>query len=104
MTPIFRHLISRSLTFVFLGSHLIGSSANLFRNAHHPRPWPYAACGGLGPDPATRPRGTYPHLSCSTTLRSLYIKSPFPSFVTHSGLVFQHPESHGFGTMLKYKT
>jgi hypothetical protein len=38
MTTIFRHLISGSLAFVFLGSHLIDSSADLFRNAHHPHP------------------------------------------------------------------
>src|SRR5215471_10975130 len=33
----------------------------LFRNVHHPSHCAGAACGGLEPPPARRPRGTYPH-------------------------------------------
>jgi hypothetical protein len=31
------------------------------RNAHHVGSYPAAACGGLGPAPASRPRGAFPH-------------------------------------------
>ena len=64
-TPVrsFRHVIGR-FTFVRLhGSHLTRSSCRAFSsNAHNQGTISPAACGGLRPAPASRPRGAHPHL------------------------------------------
>ena len=88
-TPVrsFRHVIGR-FTFVRLhGSHLTQSSSRAFSsNAHHQGTVSPAACGGLRPAPASRPRGALPHLRQSTTPLA---QSSFPCgsrvvFVTHN--------------------
>ncbi len=82
-----RHVIGR-FTFVRLhGSHLTQSSSRAFSsNAHHQGTVSPAACGGLRPAPASRPRGAHPHLRQSITPLA---HSSFPCgsrvvFVTHS--------------------
>ena len=56
----------RWFTFVRLPDPYLTESSSAFsRTAHHPGSHPHAASGGLRTDPATRPRGACPHLSCS---------------------------------------
>ena len=62
--------------------HLTRSPSRLFRSAHHERPLTDAACGGLEPPPAGRPRRTYLHLPHSTASSCSYIEPP-SAFVAH---------------------
>jgi len=52
-------------------------------HAHHPGHWAGAASGGLGPGPATRARGTCPHLSAARLLQAA-LRAPFRAIVAHS--------------------
>src|SRR4051794_35211668 len=64
--------------------HLTRSSSRLFRSAHHARHLTDAACGGLEPPPAGRPRRTYLHLLHSTASSESYTTLGLPSaFRTH---------------------
>jgi hypothetical protein len=62
--------------------HLTRSRRAFSRNAHHDRHLTDAACGGLEPPPAGRPRRTYLHLSHSTAPGSSYIDAS-SAFVAH---------------------
>jgi hypothetical protein len=78
-TPL-RKLTTRQQRFAFArlpDPHLTRSSPRLFRSAHHERLLTDAACGGLRPPPAGRPRRTYLHLLHSTASSGLYIESSF---------------------------
>lgn len=66
-----------------LRSYLMCSAAHLFPQRTPPALLAQAACGGLKPGPATRPRGASPHLSYSSTLRSPTSVLPCV-FVTHA--------------------
>ncbi len=57
--------------------YLTRSSSRLFRSAHHERHLTDAACGGLEPPPAGRPRRTYLHLLHSTASSGFYIDASF---------------------------
>ena len=75
-----RKLTTRQQRFAFArlpDPHLTRSSPRLFRSAHHERHLTDAACGGLEPPPAGRPRRTYLHLSHSTAFKRLYINASF---------------------------
>jgi hypothetical protein len=61
--------------------HLTRSSPRLFRNAHHERHLTDAACGGLKPPPAGRPRRTYLHLPYSTAVNEALHHFGLPSSV-----------------------
>src|SRR3954447_24525302 len=60
-----------------LGPHLTGSRPAFFLRRSPPWLVTTAASGGLGPGPATRSRGTYPHLSRGMAFR---IRPCAPSF------------------------
>lgn len=59
--------------------HLTRSTSRLFRSAHHDRHLTGAACGGLEPPPAGRPRRTYLHLLHSTAQDQPYMTPPMRS-------------------------
>lgn len=83
-TPL-RKLTTRQQRFAFArlpDPHLTRSSPRLFRSAHHERHLTDAACGGLRPPPAERPRRTYLHLLHSTASSGFYIDPP-SAFVAH---------------------
>ena len=63
--------------------HLDAITAAPFRSAHHERPLTDAACGGLGPPPAGRPRRTYLHLLHSTASSDYDIAKPPSAFMAH---------------------
>lgn len=78
-TPL-RKLTTRQQRFAFArlpDPHLTRSSPRLFRSAHHERHLTDAACGGLRPPPAGRPRRTYLHLLHSTASGGFYIRTSF---------------------------
>jgi len=53
------------------------------RSVHHLGSYPHAAPGGLRTGPATRPRGTHPHLPCSMASVSRSVRPPSSAFVAH---------------------
>jgi len=57
--------------------HLTRSRRAFSRSAHHERHLTDAACGGLEPPPAGRPRRTYLHLLHSTASSGFYIDASF---------------------------
>jgi hypothetical protein len=57
--------------------HLTRSCRAFSRSAHHERHLTDAACGGLGPPPAGRPRRTYLHLLHSTASSGFHINASF---------------------------
>ena len=63
--------------------HLDAIIAAPFRSAHHERHLTDAACGGLGPPPAGRPRRTYLHLLHSTASSDYDIAKPPSAFMAH---------------------
>jgi hypothetical protein len=62
--------------------HLTRSRHAFSRSAHHERHLTDAACGGLEPPPAGRPRRTYLHLSHSTASDGSYMAAS-SAFVAH---------------------
>jgi hypothetical protein len=105
--------------------HLTRSRRAFSRSAHHERHLTAAACGGLGPPPAERPRRTYLHLLHSTASRSSYIDASFsvrgtrtaetrrpsarlrpgpPENRPHSGIGLHTPASVHFGTAEQIRT
>ena len=86
-TPL-RKLTTRQQRFAFArlpDPHLTRSSPRLFRSAHHERHLTDAACGGLRPPPAGRPRRTYLHLLHSTASGGFYIRTSFSVRGTRPG-------------------
>lgn len=87
-TPL-RKLTTRQQRFAFArlpDPHLTRSSPRLFRSAHHERHLTDAACGGLRPPPAGRPRRTYLHLLHSTASSGSYIEPSFSVRGTRPGV------------------
>ena len=86
-TPL-RFVTTRQQRFAFArlpDPHLTRSSPRLFRSAHHERHLTDAACGGLRPPPAGRPRRTYLHLLHSTASSGFYIEPSFSVRGTRPG-------------------
>jgi hypothetical protein len=75
--------------------HLTRSSPRLFRSAHHERHLTDAACGGLEPPPAGRPRRTYLHLPYSTAVNEALHHLGLPSSVrdTRAGKTYEPPST-----------
>jgi hypothetical protein len=67
--------------------HLTRSRRAFSRSAHHERHLTDAACGGLEPPPAGRPRRTYLHLSHSTTSGGYYMTASFSVRGTRPGVL-----------------
>jgi hypothetical protein len=80
--------------------HLDAIIAAPFRSAHHERHLTDAACGGLRPPPAGRPRRTYLHLLHNTASSGSYIKPP-SAFVAHDQGKHGGPMSLGGTTGLR---
>jgi len=80
--------------------HLTRSLPRLSRSAHHERYLTDAACGGLRPPPAGRPRRTYLHLLHSTASSGFYIEPSFSARGTRPAQTFLRgpPSGHALGT------
>jgi hypothetical protein len=84
-----------------LGPHLTDYAVRLFRNAHHPAVSDDAACGGLQPPPAGRPRrvdSSIASTAASTQRPHLHPDSFRRSWRT--ALFGDHPDLRGHGAWL----